>query len=60
MAFRIVYSQAMAQILGVLCFMQLVVYLPLIGVKFPPSALMLYEKIISIISFDLLPTDDDE
>ena len=38
-------------------FMQLVVFMPLLDVKFPPTALILYEKIITIVTFDVLPTD---
>lgn len=39
-------------------FMQLVVFMPLLDVKFPPTALILYGKIINIVTFDILPTDD--
>ena len=38
--------------------MQLVVYLPLISVKFPATANMLYKEIVKITTFDILPTDD--
>jgi hypothetical protein len=40
---RIVSNGALAEILGVLGFMQLVVYLPLIDVKFPATANILYK-----------------
>ena len=39
-------------------FMQLVVFMPLFDIKFPHTALILYGKIISIVTFDILPTDD--
>jgi hypothetical protein len=39
-------------------FMQLVVVMPLLDVKFPPTALILFGQIISIVTFDILPTDD--
>jgi hypothetical protein len=55
---RIVSNSALAEILGILGFMQLVVYLPLIDVKFPPTANILYKKIVTITTFDILPTDD--
>ena len=49
---------SMNQILGTIAFLQLIVYLPLVDIKFPPTALILYEQIISFVTFDLLPTDD--
>jgi hypothetical protein len=55
---RILFKGAMAELLGMLGFLQLVVYLPLVSVKFPPTALLLYNQLIQIITFDLLPTDD--
>ena len=54
---RLVTNGALAEILGVLAFMQLVVYLPLISVKFPATANILYKKIVTITTFDVLPTD---
>jgi hypothetical protein len=38
--------------------MQLIIYIPLINVRFPGLARLLFESIISIVCFDLLPTDD--
>jgi len=55
---RMFFKYGMAEIIGMLCFMQLVVYLPLINVKFPSTALLLYSKIISVVTFDPLPTDN--
>jgi hypothetical protein len=57
-ALRMVFSKVMQDILGALNFMQLVIYVPLINIKFPATALILYGEIISIVSFDLLPSDD--
>lgn len=54
---RILFSGAMNDLLGMLGFMQLVVYLPLLDLKFPPTALLLYNQITNIVTFDLLPTD---
>lgn len=48
----------MNQILGTITFLQLIVYLPLVDIKFPPTALILYEQILTFVSFDLLPTDE--
>jgi hypothetical protein len=54
---RILFKGAMAELLGMLGFLQLVVYLPLVDVKFPPTALLLYNQLTQITTFDLLPTD---
>jgi hypothetical protein len=48
----------MAEILGTLTFMQLVIYMPLINVHFPGLARVLYESMVSLVCFDLFPTDD--
>jgi hypothetical protein len=42
LVFRILFSGAMGEILGMMGFMQLIVYYPLIHVKFPPTALILF------------------
>jgi len=55
---RLFFSQAMAEVIGMLGFMQLVVYYPLLAVKFPPTANILYKQLTSIVTFDLIPTDD--
>ena len=38
--------------------MQDLVYLPLSTVKFPATTMYLYSKIIEVVTFDILPTDD--
>jgi hypothetical protein len=43
---RMVFKYAMAELLGMFMIMQLMVYLPLINVKFPPTALILYDLLI--------------
>jgi hypothetical protein len=53
-----VFKHAMAELLGMFCIIQLIIYFPLIHVKFPSTALKLNEAIISVVAFDLLPTDD--
>ena len=55
---RFVVQGSMNQILGTITFLQLIVYLPLVDIKFPPTALILYEQILTFVSFDLLPTDE--
>jgi hypothetical protein len=40
--FRIFFHAAMAEIIGMFGFMQLVIYYPLLSLKFPPTALLLY------------------
>ena len=52
------FRGAMAEIIGMLGFMQLVVYFPLLSVKFPPIANILYKQLTSIVTFDLIPTDE--
>ena len=37
--------------------LQLVVYLPLLNVNFSPPAMLLYEQIVEIVVFELLPTE---
>ena len=37
--------------------MQVVIITPLIQVNFPGNALLIYNKFITIATFDLLPTD---
>jgi hypothetical protein len=55
---RIFLNGIMDELLGMLGFLQLIIYFPLMDVKFPPTALLLYSQITDIVTFDLLPTDD--
>jgi hypothetical protein len=55
---RLLFRGVMAEIIGMLGFMQLVIYLPLITVKFPATANILFKQLTSIVTFDLVPTDD--
>jgi hypothetical protein len=48
----------MQEIIGLFGFLQLIIYFPLIDVKFSPTALLLYNQMTSIVTFDLVPTDD--
>jgi len=47
----------MDEVLGMLSFLQLVVYFPLIAVKFPATTSILYNQIISLVTFALIDTD---
>lgn len=58
LAARTAFNFSLNELLGTISFMQLIVYLPLFETKFPSSAMIIYEKIIGIVSFDLLNTDD--
>lgn len=40
------FNLAMAELLGMFMIMQLMVYLPLINVRFPPTTLILYDLLI--------------
>ena len=55
---RSIFSGVMNELIGMLGFMQLFVYFPLLSVSFPASALILYSKLIKFVSFELLPTSE--
>jgi hypothetical protein len=57
-AARILFKGAMDTLLEMLGFLQLIIYFPLVDVKFPPTALLLYNQITQLVTFDLVPTDD--
>ena len=57
-ALRFVFNFAMAELLGMFAIVQLLIYFPLLNVSFPGMALILWEKVIEVVSFDLLQTDD--
>jgi len=48
----------MGPLIDMLGFFQLVVYFPLLDLKFPPVTGILFDSLISLVTFDLLPTDD--
>lgn len=43
---------------GLINVMQLIVHLPLMNVQFPQNAVLYYSFLVSVSSFDLIPTDD--
>ena len=38
--------------------LQIIIHSPLINVQFPGNAFMIYEVMITVATFDILPTDD--
>jgi hypothetical protein len=52
------FKSAMGEVMGTIGFLQLVVFLPLIKVKYPGNARLINDYMIQIATFDLLPTDD--
>jgi len=44
--------------IGRLVVFQLFVYSPLTNVNFPPQAMIVYEMLIEVVTFDIIPTDD--
>ena len=38
--------------------LQMIIHAPLINIQFPGNAFMLYEVMIPVATFDILPTDD--
>ena len=38
--------------------LQIIIHAPLINIQFPGNAFMLYEVMITVATFDILPTDD--
>jgi hypothetical protein len=51
------FNSAAGEILGMLGFLQLIIYLPLLDVAFAASAKLLYNELTKIVTFDVLPTD---
>jgi hypothetical protein len=49
---------AMAELMGTIGFLQLVVFMPLIKVMYPANARLLNDQLIEIATFDIMPTDD--
>jgi hypothetical protein len=48
----------MAELMAAIGFLQLVVFMPLINIMFPANAKLVNDSVMSIATFDLLPTDD--
>jgi hypothetical protein len=56
--FSSVFKPLMNQVIGSMAAMQDLVYFPLSTVPFPATTMLLYQHIIEIVVFDILPTDD--
>ena len=54
---NLLLSGAMNLLWGLLHAMQIVAHFPLVNVMFPANAYMLFEVIIKIATFDIIPTD---
>ena len=44
--------------IGRLVVFQLFSYSPLTNVNFPPQAMIVYETLVEVVSFDMIPADD--
>lgn len=55
---NIALSGAMSQVWGMINGMQLMVHLPLFDVSFPPLSQSMVENLITIATFDVMPSDD--
>ena len=51
-------SGSLNQVWGMINNLQMVIHAPLIEIQFPGNAFMLYEVMIPVATFDILPTDD--
>ena len=54
---NVALSGAMSQVWGMINGMQLMVNLPLFDIQFPPISQAMVEDLITIATFDVLPTD---
>ena len=55
---NLLLSGAMNFLWGMLHAMQIVAHFPLINIMMPPNAQMLFQVIVKIATFDMLPTED--
>ena len=44
--------------LGLIDSLQLIIHSPLVNVRFPANAFLLYEKMITVATFEILPIED--
>ena len=51
-------SGSLNQVWGMINNLQMIIHAPLINIQFPGNAFMLYEVMIPVATFDILPTDD--
>merc|ERR1740117_247903 len=55
---KLFLTEALGPVIDMLGFFQLIVYFPLIDVKFPPVTGIMFGALTSLVTFDVLPTDD--
>ena len=58
MAGNLLLAGSLNQVWGMVNNLQIVVHSPLVNVQFPANAFLLYDVMITIATFDVLPTDD--
>ena len=57
-AINVFFAGSLSQVWGMINNLQLLVHSPLINVQFPANAFMLFDVMISVATFEILPTDD--
>ena len=55
---NIVLQGSLNQVWGMINNLQIIIHAPLINIQFPGNAFMLYEVMITVATFNILPTDD--
>ena len=55
---NILLAGSLNQIWSMINNLQIAIHSPLINVQFPGNAFMIYEVMITVATFDILPTDD--
>jgi len=58
MVFNVAFSWSLAEIFGMIAYLQMFVFMPLIEIDFPLSCMIIYERLIKVATFDLLMTDE--
>ena len=54
---NILIAGSLSQVWGMVNNLQMIMHAPLINVQFPGNAFMIYEVMIPIATFEILPTD---
>jgi len=57
-ALNLLFAGSLNQVWGMVNNMQIVLHAPLLNLQFPANAFLLYEVMINVATFDILPTDD--
>jgi len=56
--FKATFKASLNNLMGMINFLQLVVFIPMFNTQFPTNARGLFENLIQVATFDILPTDD--